>query len=249
VFIAMSQHDSLFQQRHKIEDFVFDERVARVFDSMVSRSVPFYHHIQQAQSELIMDFLPESGGVVCDLGCSTGTTIDYLSKQANCPSEVQFIGYDNSEAMLNQAKKKLAEGIANNKVILQCADLSALTELPACNVVILNWTLQFVRPIERESLLKMIYQSLQPNGILLLSEKILSPEPLLNRLYIDHYLRFKKAQGGYSDIENQRKREALENVLVPYRLDENIALLKRAGFAHVDTYFQWFNFACLIAVK
>lgn len=245
----MSQYDSLFQQRDKIEDFVFDEPVARVFDSMVSRSVPFYHDIQRAQSELIMDFLPEHGGVVCDLGCSTGTTIDYLTKQANCPLDVQFIGYDNSEAMLDQARDKLAVVISAGKVILQCVDLSQLKQLPACQVVILNWTLQFVRPIERETLLTTIYQSLHPNGILLLSEKILSHDALLNRLYIDHYLRFKSIQGGYSDIENQRKREALENVLVPYRLDENIALLKRVGFSHVDTYFQWFNFACLIAVR
>lgn len=245
----MTQPDTLFQQLDKIEDFVFDERVARVFDSMVSRSVPFYHDIQRAQSELIMDFLPKQGGVVCDLGCSTGTTIDYLSKQQQCPLDVRFIGYDNSEAMLNQAREKLASVINTGRVELHCLDLSQLEQLPACHVVILNWTLQFVRPIEREALLKMIYNALQANSILLLSEKILSHDPLLNRLYIDHYLRFKSQQGGYTDIENQRKREALENVLVPYRLDENIALLKRAGFKHVDTYFQWFNFACLIAVK
>jgi tRNA (cmo5U34)-methyltransferase len=41
----------------------------------------------------------------------------------------------------------------------------------------------------------------------------------------------------------------LENVLIPYRLDENMALLERAGFVHRDTYFQWFNFVCMMAVK
>jgi tRNA (cmo5U34)-methyltransferase len=68
-------------------------------------------------------------------------------------------------------------------------------------------------------------------------------------LYIDHYLKFKTSQSGYTDTENQRKREALENVLIPYRLDENYALLKRAGFKRMETYFQWFNFVCIIAVK
>jgi tRNA (cmo5U34)-methyltransferase len=98
-------------------------------------------------------------------------------------------------------------------------------------------------------LLSNIYNALESGGILLLSEKVLADDTVLNRLYIDHYLQFKTSQGGYTDAENQRKREALENVLIPYRLDENYALLARAGFKHIDTYFRWFNFVCIIAVK
>ena len=54
---------------------------------------------------------------------------------------------------------------------------------------------------------------------------------------------------GYSDAEIQRKREALENVLVPYRLEENRLMLERAGFSTIDPFFRWLNFACLLAVK
>jgi tRNA (cmo5U34)-methyltransferase len=50
-------------------------------------------------------------------------------------------------------------------------------------------------------------------------------------------------------MEISRKREALENVLVPYRLDENIELLKVAGFGTVEVFFKWYNFCGLIAVK
>ena len=245
----MSEQDRVFQQTARVEDFAFDERVAKVFDNMVSRSVPFYNEVQRIQSDLIMDFLPEEVGVVCDLGCSTGTTLEYLTQHPKCPESTHFIGYDNSESMLDKARDKLSAPLAAGKVSLITADLSHLPPLPACNVVILNWTLQFVRPIDREQLLKTIYQALKPGGIILLSEKILVNDPVLNRLYIDHYLQFKISQSGYTDLENQRKREALENILIPYRLDENYQLLERAGFARIGTYFQWFNFACLIAVK
>jgi tRNA (cmo5U34)-methyltransferase len=245
----MTEQDRVFQQTGRAEDFAFDERVAKVFDNMVSRSVPFYNEVQRIQSNLIMDFLPEDSGVVCDLGCSTGTTIEYLTKHQKCPDSTHFIGYDNSESMLDKARDKLSEQIAAGKVSLITADLSRLPELPPCNAVILNWTLQFVRPIDREQLLKNIYDALRPGGIVLLSEKILVNDPVLNRLYIDHYLQFKISQSGYTDVENQRKREALENVLIPYRLDENYELLERAGFDRIGTYFQWFNFACIIAVK
>lgn len=245
----MNEQDKLFQSVGKTEDFVFDERVAQVFDDMVSRSVPFYQEIQRIQADLVMDFLPEAAGVVCDLGCSTGTTLAHLSLHPRCPVDTHFIGYDNSAAMLDKAKAKLSAQITAGRVSLTLADLSNLIELPACDTAILNWALQFVRPIDRESLLKKIYSALKCGGVLLLSEKILAKDAVLNRLYIEHYLQFKKSQSGYTDIENQRKREALENVLVPYRLDENMTLLERAGFKHIDTYFQWFNFVCMIAVK
>ena len=245
----MTQEDRIFQQINQVEDFTFDERVASVFDNMVARSVPFYSEIQRLQSDLIMAFLPEQDGVVCDLGCSTGTTIEHIINHPQCPKTARFIGYDNSEPMLDKARAKLSTALAEERVSLLIADLSALPALPACNVVILNWTLQFVRPIDREHLLKNIYTALKPGGVLLLSEKILSNDAGLNRLYIDHYLQFKKSQSGYTDAENQRKREALENVLIPYRLDENYLLLERAGFKRIDTFFRWLNFACLIAVK
>lgn len=245
----MTDNDKLFQQTGRTEDFAFDERVANVFDDMVSRSVPFYNEIQRLQSNLIVDFLPEHSSVVCDFGCSTGTTLEHIAQHPKCPTDIELIGYDNSEAMLDKARVKLAELINTRKVHLHLADLGHLQDLPECNVAILNWTLQFVRPIDREQVLKTIFNALKPGGILMLSEKILSTDPLLNRLYIEHYLQFKIEQGGYSNVENQRKREALENVLIPYRLDENYALLERAGFGRIDTYFKWFNFASMIAVK
>ena len=62
----MTEQDRVFQQTARVEDFAFDERVAKVFDNMVSRSVPFYNEVQRIQSDLIMDFLPEEAGVVFD---------------------------------------------------------------------------------------------------------------------------------------------------------------------------------------
>ena len=142
----MTEQDRVFQQIERVEDFAFDERVANVFDDMVSRSVPFYKEVQRIQSDLIMDFLPEDSGVVSDLGCSTGTTLEYLTKHQKCPESTRFIGYDNSDSMLDKVREKLSGQIATGKVSLITADLNQLPQLPACNVVILNWTLQFCPP-------------------------------------------------------------------------------------------------------
>ncbi|MEJ0037580.1 MAG: hypothetical protein WDO68_16155 [Gammaproteobacteria bacterium] len=53
--------------------------------------------------------------------------------------------------------------------------------------MLMNWTLQFVRPIHREGLLRRIYQSLRPGGALLMAEKVLVEDSTLNRMYIELY--------------------------------------------------------------
>ena len=78
--------------------------------------------------------------------------------------------------------------------------------------------------------------------------KLLSSDSMLNRLFIEHYYEYKRQQG-YSELEISQKRDALENVLIPYRMDENVDLLKGAGFTHVEDFFRWYNFSGIIAVK
>ena len=41
----------------------------------------------------------------------------------------------------------------------------------------------------------------------------------------------------------------LENVLIPYRMEENFDLLKRAGFKDMEVFFRWYNFCGIIAIK
>jgi tRNA (cmo5U34)-methyltransferase len=240
--------DVLFQEDNAARDFTFDQKVAAVFDDMVSRSVPFYGELQRMLADLSLQFLPEQAGAVCDLGCSTGTTIDLILSNPGCPPTTHGYGVDNAQAMLDQAGDKLAPHVAAKRVTLMLSDLDSDLQLPPVNVVLMNWTLQFVRPIHREGLLRRIHSSIRPGGALLMAEKVLVEDSLLNRLYIELYYRY-KARQGYTAEEIQRKRESLENVLVPYRVEENVELLKRCGFSTVDTCFRWFNWAAFVAIK
>jgi tRNA (cmo5U34)-methyltransferase len=244
----MVARDVLFQEDSATRDFIFDTKVAQVFDDMVSRSVPFYTELQHMLADLAVQFLPEQDGAVCDLGCSTGTTLDLILSSPSCPPSTHGYGVDNAQAMLDQAREKLAGHTKAGRITLTVADLDSDLKLPSVNVVLMNWTLQFVRPIHREGLLRRIHASLKPGGALLMAEKVLVEDSLLNRLYIELYYRY-KAHQGYTAEEIQRKRESLENVLVPYRVEENVELLKRCGFTTVDTCFRWFNWAAFVAVR
>ncbi|MCA9290834.1 MAG: carboxy-S-adenosyl-L-methionine synthase CmoA [Phycisphaerales bacterium] len=237
--------DTIFRATGRVSDFAFDERVVAVFDDMVSRSVPCYDEVQTRLAELVIELLPEGDCVAYDLGCSTGTTAERILSHPNCPPSLRIIGVDNAPEMIGQARHKLAPWA--DRVELIESDLNDFEPEP-CSVVIMNWTLQFVRPIHRESMVRRIRDALRPGGCFFLSEKVMVADSMLNRVYIEIYLRYKRGQG-YTDEEIRRKREALENVLVPYRIEENVALLQRCGFTTVDTWFRWMNFASMLAVR
>ena len=228
-----------------VGDFAFDQTVAKVFDDMVSRSVPQYREIQRMLVELAGSFATE-GSNIYDLGCSTGTTLALLHDML--PVKVGLRGVDASAAMLEQCKQKLAELKMVDDISLCCANLDEGIEIENASVVALVLTLMFVRPLNREKLIADIYAGLNENGCLLLVEKVLGERSLFNRLFIEHYYAYKR-RVGYSELEIAQKREALENVLIPYRLGENIDMLTRAGFREVEVFFKWYNFTGIVAVK
>ena len=237
--------DTLFSESMEIADFKFDEKVARVFDDMLNRSIPFYKETQEMALRLAQNFIKKNTRVY-DLGCSTGNVIKSLIKRVPDKS-VRIVGVDNSPAMLKKAGTKL-KGMDKTRFELQPANLNDALVIENASVVIMNYTLQFVLPLHRESILRQIYAGLVDNGCLKLVEKVLSDNSLFNRLYTEIYYEFKKEQG-YSDREIGQKREALENVLIPWRIAENTDLLRKCGFRTVDVFFKWYNFAGIIAVK
>jgi tRNA (cmo5U34)-methyltransferase len=228
------------------EDFEFNEGVANIFDDMLARSIPFYADIQRQTVELAQRFV-RPGSSVIDLGCSLGTTLSALAKAIDDPS-VKFIGVDNSRPMLDKARANLEAAGVMSRCELREADLNGKIDVAGASIVIMNWTLQFVRPLNRDGVIRSIFDGLADQGCLIVFEKVLGDESLLNRMYIDLYYNFKR-RNGYSDMEIAEKREKLENVLIPYRIDDNLQLLKRNGFQVCDVVFRWYNWAGFLAVK
>lgn len=242
---AKPSRDTLFAVETVEEDFVFNERVVEVFDDMLDRSIPFYRQVISASAQLL-DIYLHTGDTVYDLGCSTGTTLLEFSRLLK-DKGLNYVGIDSSGPMLEKARLKAELYLKQDRIGFIEEDITAMRHSEV-GAFILNYTLQFIRPLQRERFLRKLFSSLRPGGIVLLSEKIICHDQRLNREYIDIYHQFKKSKG-YSELEIARKREALENVLIPFSIEENRTMLKNAGFTSVETYFQWFNFSSLIAVK
>jgi tRNA (cmo5U34)-methyltransferase len=243
-----SAPDRLFAEpRERINDFNFGTETAAVFDDMLDRSVPFYGEIQRMIGELAGDFAAD-GSSIYDLGCSTANTFLAIGTNLTPDLNVKFIGLDSSEEMLRKAGQKLASTRFPWPYELTHKDLNEGVQIENASVALMVLTLQFVRPLNRETLIASLHRGLNHNGCLILVEKVLGEHTTFNRLFINHYYEMKKRKG-YSEIEIAQKREALENVLVPYQLEENIRLLRRCGFHNVDVFFKWYNFCGIIAIK
>ncbi|MGN8481818.1 carboxy-S-adenosyl-L-methionine synthase CmoA [Helicobacter pylori] len=244
--------DTLFNQSLN-KRFCFDEKVAHVFDDMLERSIPYYHEMLNLGAYFIAQNLKENiypkslpkplpKPLIYDLGCSTGNFFIALNQQIQ--QDIELVGIDNSMPMLKKAQEKLKD-FKNAR--FECMDFLEV-EFKEASAFSLLFVLQFVRPMQREVLLRKIYNSLALNGVLLVGEKIMSEDRILDKQMIELYYLYKQNQG-YSHNEIAFKREALENVLVPYSLKENIALLESVGFKHVEAVFKWVNFTLLVARK
>ena len=127
-------------------------------------------------------------------------------------------------------------------------DLNKKLSIENASVVVMNYTLQFVKQDNRPTLLKSIYDGLVSGGSLILIEKVKSEISDLDQSFIEFHHHFKE-ENGYSKLEISQKREALENILIPWTVEQNSELIRSAGFSTVDLFFKWNNFAGFIALK
>jgi len=242
--------DRVFATERLPTAFAFDDQVASVFEDMINRSVPGYSTIISMIGVLAERYCG-AGSTIYDLGASLGGASFAVAQQLP-HDDYRIIAIDNSEAMTSRLSAKLAAlGEIGSKETsrIECRheDLRD-SKIEDASMVILNFTLQFIEPAAREALMRKIYDGMRPGGLLVISEKIQFPDPALNELFIDLYHRFKETQG-YSKLEISQKRAALENVLIPETLAAHRERLNGAGFHSVDTWFQCFNFASMVAFK
>jgi len=226
----------------RVSGFRFDEKVARVFPDMIQRSVPGYKEILQGIS-LFTAYHVQPGTLCYDLGSSLGAA-SLAMRSGIHVSDVDIIAIDNSLPMIRESKHYVRNA---PNIHLVCADFRDVT-IHDASVVVLNYTLQFLPPEERAERLKIIYEGMRPNGVLIISEKINFPTSEEQKFQYAMHLAFKKAQG-YSNLEISQKRTALENVLIAETFEAHRKRLLNIGFKQCFQWFQYFNFISMAAIK
>ena len=239
------KQDNLFANSQQVVDFAFDDAVADVFPDMIRRSVPGYETVISMLGVLAQQYAQKNTNVY-DLGSSLGAATLSMHRQTRTIN-LKHICIDNSEAMVKRCESRLARHMPDADLEILCEDISK-SKIENASVVVINFTLQFLTPDSRLALLKKIHDGLLPNGVLILSEKLVFEDSIQNELQIDWHHTFKRANG-YSDMEISQKRAAIENVLIPDTIEQHEERLQQAGFKSSYQWFQTFNFSSLIALK
>lgn len=221
----------------------FSGEVAQNFDSHVSRSVPLYNEGHQLICDL-SDFFLKPGSLCYELGCSTGTLLHKLAKHAEGKTDVRFIGVDIEADMVAMAQKR--EPMHSNTTFV--VDDALQMEMEPCDLIVCYYTVQFIRPSQRQALINKFYQHLQWGGALLMFEKVRGADArfqdMISRMYEDY-----KLSQGYSPKEIVAKSRSLKGVLEPFSSQGNIDMLKRAGFEDIMSIMKYICFEGFIAIK
>lgn len=245
----MQNKDSIYaNQMDKVSSFVFDEKVAGVFNDMINRSVPGYAAIITMLGYLAEEYAQE-GSNCYDLGCSLGASSLSMRKaiEKENKQNIHIISVDSSPAMIKRAKANIAKYNSYIPIDLRCADIDDV-KIENASVSVLNFTLQFFKPQKRLDLLKRIFAGTKKGGILVLSEKVHFTDTNEQNFQTDMHHEFKRLNG-YSDLEISQKRSALEDVLVSDTIQLHHERLKEAGFSSSYLWFQTFNFISIVAFK
>ena len=214
--------------KHKPKNWKFDSEVAKNFDLIAEKNIPSYKKVIN-KSLLIAGrvFKNDLGINIIDVGSAIGYTMDVFYKNGY----INVFGVESSQDMIDSSLHK-------DKIILS-------EKFPKkkkfYNLVIANWTLHFVK--ERKKYLKDISDSLSTNGILILTEKM-SVSDVVHDLYHD----FKRSKG-VSDKEIDRKRQAVENILITKSLQWYFKTLKDVGFKELEIVHADWCFVTLLCKK
>lgn len=232
----------------------FDARVTEQFDEMLSRSIPQYPVMREACFDVGSRFVRPQTEIV-DLGASRGEAIAPF---------IESFGINNyytlceiSEPMYEALQKRFDGWLKATEInkhlcrMMQICRIDLRHDFPKfyqSSLTLAVLTLQFI-PIEhRFSMVQKIFDKTVSGGALIIVEKILGKNAHLDDIFVDIYLK-RKRNNGYSDEEIQRKRLALEGVLVPMTAKANEEMLFDAGFERVECFWRWMNFAGWVAIK
>lgn len=219
------------------------ENISEDFDDHIQKSIPLY----KQGHELIChysDFFLKPDSVVYDIGCSTGQFLAKLAKRHSQKSDLRLIGIDTVEDMIRFANALSAKDPRMSFIVDNALDI----EFENCDMVVANYTVQFLPPRVRQTLIDSIYKSLNWGGAFFMFEKVRAPDSRFQDYANQVYVEF-KLENGFSEAEIINKARSIKGVMEPFSSRGNIDMLKRSGFTDIVTIQKYVCFEGFLAIK
>lgn len=201
------------------------------FDSHVAAHLPGYADVQRLVA-LVASFVVPSGGLVADLGASTGTTAATILDTISRP--VRLVLYDEDASMLDGARNRLPGAV---ETVLAHLPADPLTHEGA-DLTLLLWLLQFLPPADRRPLLSAARRRSRPSGAVLVAAKTRHADPRWEEVAVAALDDYKAEQGVTAD-ERVTKTRALRGALTPSTSTEIAGDLIAAGWRSPVVLWRW----------
>lgn len=265
--------DTLFSKGTDIAQgsFSFDESIANVFLDMAHRSIPGYADIQNFTAEYVINLIQERNSlqgekapdVIFDIGTSLGTSLSTISTcalhRALNLQKCIAIACDSSESMLTQCENNIRIfqnqwnsihykhiDICNEEV--RNSILQQYSQKSKIRVVIMHFVLQFTPISMRHAILNDIWNTMDSQSVLIISEKLYANTEKMQQVWDKLYKSFKKSMG-YTTAQIQGKQKALMGVLNCMKESEFMTILQSLPNALIDTFFTWGPFRSYAVYK
>lgn len=238
----MSQDTKDIAEQFDTGGWEFTPAVAEVFDEHVRASVPHYDIIQHAVAE-VSDWLIPDGGLIADLGASTGTTVELLVRR-HPERRYRAVLYDEQPAMLTKATDRLGPDVAAGRVQLYPQRIQDDLRHDEADLTTLLFVAQFLPWRDRVPVLAAARKRSAPTGALLVAEKVRPVDPRWAEIAADVSHDW-KAEHGISADAIRAKARALRGVLQPASVAVLHRMLLDAGWHQPEVLFRWHQWVLL----
>ena len=183
----------------KNSSWTFDKNIPKNFDKHIEKSVPLYREMHWL-CEQISDFYIKEDSIVYDIGCSTGSLLSKIAARHKL-KKVKYFGLDVVKNMV-----KFANQNNSHKQIKYLNKNIVNFKIKNSDFIICFYTLQFIHPKFRQSVLNKIYKSLNWGGALFIVEKVRSYDARTQDQMTTIYEEF-KLKNGFSEKEISAKKK------------------------------------------
>ena len=225
-------------------DFTFAHR-EEGFDEHIEKSIRGYSNLLEDVISLSRYFVEDDTTVV-DIGCSTGkltkAMIDYNKDHSN---NADWIGVEIADGFIEDLKKRKKELDSHNVEFLM-EDIRDY-QFKNCSLVTSIFTLQFMPKIDRESLVKKIYDGLRSGGAYIFAEKTICENALVQDMITFNYYDYKRKSFSTEDIMD--KERTLRHMMKPNTWKEIEEMILKAGFSVVQPFWRNHAFVGALGVK
>jgi tRNA (cmo5U34)-methyltransferase len=221
------------------QPFTFAQR-AEGFDTHIELSIRGYSNLIDDVLKLSEYFVEDDTKVV-DIGCSTGKMLRAMIDQNTFSKNATYVGIELEE-------KFVAKWGEDTKPNLYFYNLDVRDyDFQNCSFVSSIFTLMFMPPHQRETVIKNIYNGLNSGGAFVFSEKTMADSAKIQDIRTFTYYDYKRKSFTTDDIMDKEK--TLRSMAKPNTREELLNMCKAAGFSKIESFWQNHAFVGFLAIK